>query len=176
MKVEYTPTYTEFKTCVKLDRKHNRSNLVIHILMTWLAPSAAAMVIMTMLLTSQRVKVTYTSGSMVTFAALAMCLWAPFIERRALRGQFRSIFPANTKIKRVSATIDETGIQIEIPEAAMARYQWTAFVRSAQDSDSILLYTTRTKFLFLPASAFTAVQRAEFEDLIARHITSRKPC
>ncbi len=55
------------------------------------------------------------------------------------------------------------------------KYFWEGIVDFAQDEKSTLFYTSNDAFLFLPTQAMTKAQRAELNDLIARHVTRKKP-
>jgi hypothetical protein len=72
--------------------------------------------------------------------------------------------------------IDDSGISTGIPGVSESKYSWEGIVASAQNERATLLYLGPARFLFFPTRVMSPDQRAELDDLIARHIVKRKPC
>jgi hypothetical protein len=51
---------------------------------------------------------------------------------------------------------------------------WTAIVRFAQNEKVTLFYVAKARFLFVPTQLFSEEQRAELNDLVARHLPKGK--
>jgi hypothetical protein len=177
MKIEYTPTFSDFKKAVRLDRKVNVSSLIFHLGMTWFAPSIAVLLILLIVVASclsAAPVVQFDSGSFVTLVMLATCFLAPYFEKRILRRKFQSMFPENTIERKVCASIVEDGIEVAIPGIAETKYQWGAVVNFLQNDFVLLIYFGKTRLLFFPVSAFTTAQRTELNDLVARNFVRKQ--
>jgi len=174
MEIEFSPTLADFKHATRLDRRVNLFHLVSHFALTWFAPSIALVLIFLMVVASSLFAVRFEVGSSVTFGALALCLFAPFLEQWILRKSFRSMFPDNAFERRIRFTILQDGVDVEIPGVAEAKYQWGAFVRSVQDESFMLLYVSNTRFVFFPISTLSLEDRAELNELMARHLPKGK--
>ena len=177
MKIEYTPTFSDFKQVVRLDRKVNVSSLVFHFGMTWFAPSTAVFLILLIVVVSclsAAPVVQLDSGFFATLVMLATCLLAPYFEKRILRKKFQSMFPENTIERKVCASIAEDGIQVEIPGVAETKYQWVAVVNLLQNDCVLLIYFGKARLLFFPISAFTTTQLTEFNEIVARNFVRKQ--
>lgn len=170
IKIEYSPTFADFKHAVKLDRRMNWLHLAFHLGATWLAPGIALFLILFVAILACFFPLQFASGSAVTFGALAICLLAPLIEQWIMRRSYQSMFPAKTPVRIIRYTVSENGVEVEIPSIAEATYQWGSFLRFIQDGQFILLYTSKTRFISLPTSSLSLENHNELNGLIARHL------
>ncbi len=175
IKIEYSPTFADFKHAVKLDRRMNWSHLAFHLGATWLAPGIALFLILFVAIVACFFPVEFASGSSATFGVLAVCLLAPLIEQWIMRRNFQSMFPSRTPARIIRYTVSEEGVDVEIPLIAEATYQWGSFLKFIQDGRFILLYTSKTRFLSLPTTSLSPENHTELNELIARHLPTRKP-
>ncbi len=100
-------------------------------------------------------------------------LLIPVIQANLVRKQFKQSFPEAAR--SLSLDIDDERIICTNPGSSETKFSWSTIVAFAQDEKVTMLNISKLRFLFFPTSALAPVQRAEFNDLVARHVASRKP-
>jgi hypothetical protein len=80
------------------------------------------------------------------------------------------MFPFNTTETLLTIDIDEERIVSVMSGLSESKILWNAVVKFAQNEKVTLIYLAEIRFLFIPTSAFTPEQRAELNELVARHV------
>jgi len=84
------------------------------------------------------------------------------------------MFPHGQTDQLLSIDIDDGRIISEMPGFSESKLLWTAIVRFAQNEKVTLFYVAKARFLFVPTQLFSEEQRAELNDLVARHLPKGK--
>jgi hypothetical protein len=87
---------------------------------------------------------------------------------------FKRIFPQTKTVSAISADIDDERIFCKNPGVSEGKFFWNAIVNFTQDEKVTVLYIDRRRFFFFPTNAMSPEERAELNDLIARHVVGRK--
>ena len=69
--------------------------------------------------------------------------------------------------------VGEEGVSSAVEGTDSERFTWSAIVRFAQDEKMTLFYIAKNRFVLFPTSALSSEQRAELNDLVARHVVKR---
>jgi hypothetical protein len=104
-----------------------------------------------------------------------MAIGLPICRYYNMRKCFKQLFPPTRTDRSSSIDIDEDRIFSAVPGVSEGKYFWTGVLAFAQDEKVTMLYIAETRFLFFPTSALSPEQRTELNDLVARHVTKRKP-
>jgi hypothetical protein len=112
--------------------------------------------------------IAFGAGSLVASVA------SPFMQLYVDRRGFRRLFSPTRKDRSCYIDLDDNCILSGQPEVSEEKYFWNAIVGFAQDEKMTLLYLDKDKFLLFPTQAMSPEQRAELNDLIARHVVGRK--
>ena len=99
----------------------------------------------------------------------------PLMRIYSVRRSYRHFLPSPVNDKLLSFEIDDVSISSSIPGVGTGTIQWSAIGDFAQNEKVTLLYLTKKRFYFFPTSAMTPIQRAELNDLVARHLSKGKP-
>ena len=101
-------------------------------------------------------------------------LLLPVFYSYAMKKQFVNMFPHGQTDQLLSIDIDDGRIISEMPGFSESKLLWTAIVRFAQNEKVTLFYVAKARFLFVPTQLFSEEQRAELNDLVARHLPKGK--
>jgi hypothetical protein len=113
----------------------------------------------------------FAMGVTTFFASIGL----PFLRSINARKCYRRFLPKGKTNRSFFSNVDEECVITGVSGVMEMKYFWEGIVDFAQDEKSTLFYTSNDAFLFLPTQAMTKAQRAELNDLIARHVTRKKP-
>jgi hypothetical protein len=102
--------------------------------------------------------------------AFLISLGLPLTRYFAVRKQFKNTFPHAQTSQDLLIDIDDERIISTVPGTGEGKYFWTAILEFAQDEKVTLLYPRKNMFLLVPTQAMSPAQRAELNDLVARHL------
>jgi hypothetical protein len=169
MKIEYTLTLADYKRALAL---HNRQKLFGRgnsFFMLRIVPAFALFVIAFWLVEAALGKDSLAQNQPVTWISVIFFAALPLLWEWSVRRHFKQLFPTSVTSRKVSFSADDELIVSAIPDRSEGRFQWSAVDHFAQDEKITLIYVGKKRFLFLPTPAFSPEQRAELNDLIARH-------
>jgi len=172
MKIECPLSFSDYKAALKLHsrlsllRRINRialfvSSLIIYSIFGYVVIKSAV---------NHEFASRISAGTWITFLSLS-CL--PLLHSWALRRQFRNIFPPSPTSRIAYFEFCDDLVISGIPGVSEGRYHWSSIVQFAQNEEITLVYVKKSRFLFVPTHAFSASQRIELDELIARHGVKR---
>jgi hypothetical protein len=171
MKLSYTLTLDDYKAALRLHRRQKLSRRILPAV----APVLAGLGLVATLLfeiSGQSELALHLLGLDVVFLSLSIAL--PLARLLDARMCFKRIFPQTKTVSAISADIDDERIFCKNPGVSEGKFFWNAIVNFTQDEKMTLLYLDKDKFLLFPTQAMSPEQRAELNDLIARHVVGRK--
>jgi hypothetical protein len=172
MKIEYTITLRDFKAALKLHRRQKLSRR----LLPWIWPMLLLVGIVGFVVSSSdhNLEMAVQSAAIASGALVATLGW-PVMRWVTTRVCYNRMFSPKRTSRVTILDIDEEKI-IEInPGAEEIRVAWSGVLDVVRDSRSILIYIGVSRFFIIPAAILTPDQRAEFNDLVARHVVKRRP-
>ncbi len=84
------------------------------------------------------------------------------------------MFPSGQKDRTSAIDIDDERIVRELSGTSEFKVFWSAIYAFAEDKHLSLLYTNKDCFLIIPGRSMSPAQRAELNDLVARHLPKGK--
>jgi hypothetical protein len=175
MKVSYTLALADYVSAIRLHRRLSfMRRLVFGLIYVGLPIMAMAGMISILFL---KVIAKTELSSDVLFAEgilLFLSIALPLARIPDVRICFRRIFLNPKAIPTVTLEIDDDGIRSESPGVSEGKFFWNAIAGFAQNERITLLYVARKKFLFFPTNVLTPAQRAELDDLVARHVVRKQ--
>ncbi|MGA2351565.1 MAG: YcxB family protein [Terracidiphilus sp.] len=179
MQLTYTLTLAHFRAAQRLhirQKMYRRLNFLFwQRLIPILAPFAALGAIYLWSLDSHGAP----HGAAYMFGAacglVLAAIYIPSMREYYIRKGFKSLFPPARTDRHSSIDIDEDRIFSQIPGVSEGKIFWGGVVAFAQDEKVTLIYIREKVFLVIPTPAMSPEQRAEVNDLVARHVEKRKP-
>ena len=175
MKLEYTLTLADYKDAQRL---HLRRNLSRRLVFTfWYA------VVPILAIAGALVFAVFDVSKLTHFAAAyfgieAALVWVsivlPLTRFYTIRKGFKQLFPPTRTDRSSSIDIDEERILSVIPGVSEGKVFWNGIIDFGQDEKITLLYIRKKAFFFFPTQAMSPAQRAELNDLVARHVVKKK--
>jgi hypothetical protein len=102
--------------------------------------------------------------------ALVVTIGAPVLRFINLHRSYKRLYPPKRTDRSNHIDIDDERIVREIPGLSQLKVLWSGLFGFAQDEKITLLYTNKDCFLMIPSQALSLAQRAELNDLVARHL------
>ena len=175
MRFTYSITLRDLQNAQELHWKQTILRRVIDFSIYWLFPvlvSASLVVFLSRLglfLADWSIKQVFFLG--FTIAVLITTLGLSRQKSKRYRRQFEKTFPP--KMRTAWCAVDDGGVTSAIIGTDEVVWPWKDFVHFAQNDKVTLLYLNQKRFLFFPTCALAQDQRAELNDLVARHVVKR---
>ena len=172
MKLSYALSFAYIRAAFRLHRRQTllrRVNLYI-----WPALTITAFVGM-IIFSSNKNSELFAQCFAFGVGFLWMSIGMPIARYYNIRRCFKQHFPSTRTDPTTSMEIDDERIHTGIPGVSVNNYLWNGIVGFAQNEKATLLYLDKNRFLFLPTCAMSTAQRAELNDLIARHVARKQP-
>ncbi len=175
MKVIYTLKLAVYISAIRLHRRLGFKRRLVFALIYIGLPILAGAGLVAILLLAALAKTEASSASIFAESVLVfLSIALPLARIVDVRICFKRIFLNSKTIPTITLEIDDNGIRSESPGVSEGRFFWSAIADFAQSESITLLYVARKKFLFFPTSVLTQTQRAELNDLVARHLPKGK--
>ena len=175
MKLTYTLTLADYIAAIRLHRSQTFARRFIFGLLYFGLPFLAVVGLAGIVLLKAIGKTEPTSGYIFEEAVLLfLSIGLPLARIVDVRICFRRIFANAKVIPTITAVIDEECVRSEIPGVSEGKFFWSAIIDFAQDEKVTLLYIRKKAFLFFPPFVLSPDQRAELNDLVARHVVKKK--
>jgi hypothetical protein len=170
MKLTYTLTLKDFKAAQALHRRQK----FVRQLAVWAWPALTFLGLIGMFFASiNNYSEIFSDSISLTGGALFLTIWMPVVRWYSFRRAFKQLFPPTRTDRSTWLDIDDERIISTIPGVSEGRFFWSAILAFAQDEKVTLLYIRKNAFLFIPNCAFSTTERAELNDLVARHVKKR---
>jgi hypothetical protein len=170
MKFSYTLTFTDYVAAIRLNRHQKLGKRVIFILICIGLLAVLAFV-------GLMVNVFFTDPEdfiYVVWTPLPLLI-IPIMSSFDTRRGFKRLIRPMGKNATVSIEIDEEGVRSTNPGVSEATFFWKSIVDYVQNEKVTLIYIHKSRFYFFPTNILSQAQRTELNDLVARHVTKRKP-
>jgi hypothetical protein len=167
MRFDFTITLEDYKVALKLHRKRKLSRR----LLPWIWPSLF-LISLVLLVVGSLNKSTEVIEQAILLAAWSLFAIVAFpILRFALtRRGYKQMFPPTRSGLTSTIEIDDQRIIEENPGTEEVRLPWTGVMGFTQNDRVTLIYINSCRFFLFPTSALSPAQRAELNDLAARHM------
>ena len=172
MKLTYTLTLDDYKAALLLHRRQKlirRINVFIWPILTF------AFLIGVIVFTGSGHQELLTQCLIFGVVSLWLAIALPIARYFNMRKGFNRILLSKQMDRRISIDIDDERIVSEIPGVGEGKYFWNAIIAFAQDKKVTLLSLYKDRFLLFPTAMLSEDQHAELNDLVARHVSKRKP-
>jgi hypothetical protein len=171
MKVEFTITFKDYKNAVKLHRKQK----FVRRMIPWILPSLLAVCIVVFMAASVT-KNTAVASQAVAIAAgsITGMIARPFFRFLNMRRCYKQMYPPTRTSSMSTIEIDDQRIVEVNPGSAEVRLTWDGVLDFVRDDTVTMIYFSSHRFFLLPTSAMSESQRAELDDLVARHLPKGK--
>lgn len=113
--------------------------------------------------------------SIIEVILISQAIFIPIERSKRLRRPLKAKCSSGEVVPKSSIEIDEKKILSETQGRSKIELTWDAIVEAAQDENVAMLYVNDKDFILIPTRAFSPPERAEFRDLVARHIPVGKP-
>jgi hypothetical protein len=176
MKLEYSQTLDDYKAALAL---HNRQSLINRsqfLFFFRVMPAFAAFGLLFQIYLVFTEKEYFAKNPPVTLFPLFVFLSLPLLRAYNIRRQFNLLFPSSRINNYVSLDIDNERIISVIPGLNEGKFSWNAIIKFAQDKRITLLYVAKNRFLFIPTTTFSSIQRSELDNLVISHGLKGKSC
>jgi hypothetical protein len=171
MKLTYTLTLDDYKAAQVLHRRQTFGRRTTWFFLLRVMPGIGLLVLAWALFTGLTHKAGFSQNPPVTLVVPIIFLLLPLINHNLVRKQFNQLFPPTAR--NLSIDIDEERIICTNPGVSDSRLLWNAIIEFAQDERITMLYISKLRFLFFPTQVISPSQRAELNDLVARHVNRR---
>jgi hypothetical protein len=175
MLVNYKVTVSDYRNAVALHyrlRGRWRSPLNIFFFM----PIVGALLLINDVVDAFRRDNYFSGGNYFVVLVPLSMLALPLLYRYLTKKQFKNMFPHSRTDSSLTIDIDDQRIVSEMAGFSESKILWNAIVKFAQNEKVTLFYLAESRFLFVPTNAFSAAQRTELNDLVARHGVKRLLC
>jgi hypothetical protein len=181
MKINYTPTLEDYKSVYRLHHSQRLGGRSGYTFLFIVLPILAFLgLIFNIVLSCYGDKEPAGGFSGIEiFSVLCLCslyllVRRSYVIRKLLVRSIGRFLPSQSdRVKIID--IDDERIISEIAESSITKYFWTAICAYAQDDKITLIYVRNSGYILIPARVMSPAQRAELNDLIARHVVKRKP-
>jgi len=176
VKLTYTLTLADFKAGIRLHKRQKLGRRIHFFVYDVLIPLLGALALLSMI-------TAYLSGEKellddvhLTFATIvAIAVLTIAIRALRVRKAYKELFPPGRLDRNWSMEIDDEGILYSIRGVVEGRVLWSGILSVAQDDRIISIYISEIQYLSIPSPAMSSEQRAELNDLVARHVVKKKP-
>jgi hypothetical protein len=175
MKVEYEPTYEDYKAAYATYRGKSRASAAIHFILFKAFPLAAAVAIILALVQASRSRVDPVALSLAP-SLLTLTLFVYLNRFSYIRRQVRNLFPVGAKDRKIIAEIGEDEIVTLIPGAIRTEYFWESISLFLASSRVNLLYISPDRFILIPNRVLKTEERVWLHETIARKGIKTKSC
>ena len=174
MKLTYTFTFADWKAALRLHSRQTIGRRIHRFVYDFVIPALAVLGLGCMVFANsngQKEIVDDLVTPVIALVGLAIIL--PFLRNYMMRRGFKGMFPPSETGPGYSLDIDNERIVSTRPGIGEATYYWTGISAVAQNNKIMLLYLSEILFLGIPAHTLSPDQRAELNDLVARHVVKR---
>ncbi|MDE3201782.1 MAG: YcxB family protein [Acidobacteriota bacterium] len=172
MKLEYTLTLDDYKAAWRLHKRQKLSRRFLPFIWPMLfAVSFAGMIYFG----DGRHPALSAQLAGLSAGTLVITVGLPIRRFFNVRRSYRLHFPKGHANRVSTLEIDDQQIVRELANVNQLKVLWQAVFAFAQDEKIALIYTNKSCFLMIPTEIMTPAQRTELNDLVARHVTARKP-
>ena len=170
MRLEYTLTLKDYKAAFRLHRRQKLSRRLV----SWLGPVLLLIAVVGFVLCSVENNTALAGQAAALFAgSLVFTIGLPLSRSWNVRKSFSRLFPSGQADRRSKISIDDQGVCRELSGVAELRVLWSGVYGFAQDEKITMLYTSKDCFLLFPTELMSTDQRAELNELVARHTVKR---
>jgi hypothetical protein len=173
MQLTYELTLADYKAALRLHRRQKLNRRIAEFVWFRFMPIICSMMLVFELFMGFTQKTFFSQNPPGLLVVPLVFLLLPAIRSRFVRSQFNQLFSPSAR--NLSIDIDDERIVCVNPGSSESRFLWHIVLEFAQDEKITMLYIHKLRFLFFPTSAMSVEQRAELNDLVARHVTKRKP-
>jgi hypothetical protein len=170
MKMSYTLTLADFKAARRLHRRQRFARQIMHFIWPVLL---VAFFIGAIISSGNPQSQLFSQCLALGAGSLVMSIGMPISRFFSVRRSFNRLFPPNQTDRTSTIDITDERIVRELSGTSEFKVLWSAIYDFAEDVHVSLLYTNKDCFLIIPARSISPAQRAELNDLIARHIVKR---
>jgi len=177
MKLEFTLTFSDYKSALRLYRRQTLRRRLAFIFWGIAVPilaviGLAAFVFLNLFHITRYAAILFgIESGLLTFTILN-----PIARYYRMRKCFKQLFPPTHTDRTSTLEINDQHLLSAIPGVSEGKFFWNAIVDFAQDERITLIYVAKARFLFVPTTAMTPDQRVELVNLISRHVAKRLPC
>lgn len=177
MKLEYTLTFSDYKSAQRLCRRQTLRRRLAFIFWNIAVPILAVIGLVAFIFFDL---FSITSYAAILFGVECALLWIaiynPIARYYKMRKCFKQLFPPTRTDRSSTLEINDDHLLSRIPGVSEGKFFWNAIVDFAQDDRITLIYVAKNRFLFVPTAAMSADQRVELNNLISRHMAKELPC
>jgi hypothetical protein len=173
MTLEYTITLADCKAAHQLDRYQSPGSRIKFVLLNMVVPLLAVLglVIWPFLNITEKTPLSESGTlTLIEILLIYLSIAVPISRNHQTRKGFERLPPTTKAGRGCSIEIDDEGVVSSIPSLAETKFFWSAIVAFAQDEKVTLLYTGKDRFLYFPTRTLSVDQRAELNNLVARHV------
>lgn len=177
MKLEFTLTFSDYKSALRLHRRQTLGRRLAFIFWNIAVPilaviGLAAFVFFDLFRVTRFAAILFGIES----GLLTITILNPIARYYKMRKCFKQLFPP-TRIDRITTLeINHDHLLSSIPGVSEGKFFWNAIVDFAQDNKTTLIYVAKARFLFFPTAAMSSDQRVELNNLVSRYVSKRQPC
>jgi YcxB-like protein len=117
-----------------------------------------------------------TPGSVFLFATLVSIPIHVGFDKWKFSNWFKGNISPDPEKERYRFIANEEGLIVAKLDSIETRVAWTEITKFRQDEVRTLIYLSPDNCFYLPTKAMTNEQRAELNDLVARHVARKKTC
>ena len=175
MRVEYEPTYNDFKAAYHVYRRRRLSYVIWDFMFFKLVPLAAVVFLLINFIGERRGQF---NPWFFNLASLPIAITATvFADRMVrLRHQRRNMFPAGARSRQVIVEVTVENIMTSIPGAIRTEYAWEAVSLFLCNRQVNLLYVSAERFIAIPNRILTMEEREFLQLTVAQKGIRRKSC
>jgi hypothetical protein len=172
VKLTYTLTLADFKAARLLHRRQRVSRQIMHFI--W--PVLLVVFFVGAIVSSGNLQSQIFSQCLALGAgALVMTIGMPISRFLSIRRSFNRLFPPAQRDRTSTFEINDERIVRELAGTIELKLLWGAISDFVEDERVSLLYTNKDCFLIIPGRSMSTDQRAELNDLVARHVAKKNP-
>ncbi|MGA3130650.1 MAG: YcxB family protein [Terracidiphilus sp.] len=175
MKVEYEPTFADYKAAYTTYRKKTRASAAIHLTLFKIFPAATTLFIILTLVLARNGHVDPLVYGLAS-SLLTVTLFAFFNRFSYIRRQVKNLFPVSAKDRRIITEINEENIVTLIPRAIRTEYFWESISWFLSSPQVDLLYVSPERFILIPNRVLTKEQQTSLREIIVRKGIKTKSC
>ena len=173
MQLAYEVKLTDYKAALKLHTRRSALRLIGRTIRFVILPIFILFLAISLIVSVFEEPTIHTFDFIAPSLMLLVLIAIPILHTFTIRKQFNLLFPLSRIDRNVSLDINEERIISAFPQASEGKYFWNAISEVAQNDEITLFYLAKNRFFFVPTRTFSAAQRAEPNDLVARHTVKR---
>jgi hypothetical protein len=174
MKLEYNITLADWKAAIRLHSRQKLGRRIHFFIFDYVIPALAVLSLAYIIFANLSGREDTVDALLVPVSALVLlAILLPIVRNYQIKKSFKGIFPPSETGPGYSLDIDDERILSTRPGLGEAKYYWKGICGLARNEKIILLYISEILFLGIPPKRLSPDQRAELNDLLARHLAKR---